>query len=69
MPNETVHANDLSKEEIASLQEAAKGALIGKGEGRLKDLGLVTKKGEEWVISEEGKATLRTLVDPDHPLH
>lgn len=69
MPSDTIHANDLSKEEIASLQEAAKGSLTGKGEGRLKEFGLVTKKGDEWVITEEGRATLRTLVDPDHPLH
>lgn len=69
MPSETIHADDLSEEEVASLQEAAKGSLSGTGEGRLKDLGLVTRKGEEWVITEEGRATLRTLVDPGHPLH
>ena len=69
MAAETIHANELSEEEIASLQAAAKGILIGQGEGRLKDFGLVTRKGDEWAITEEGFATLRTLVDPSHPLH
>lgn len=69
MATETIHASELSEEELASLQEAAKGSLAGKGEGRLKDLGLVTRKGEGWVITEEGFATLRTMIDPAHPLH
>ena len=69
MATETIHASELSEEEIASLQEAATGTLVGDGKGRLKDLGLITRKGDEWVITEEGFATLRTLVDPSHPLH
>ncbi len=68
MATDTIHADDLDDEQKAALQKAATGMLKPDEAGDLEEMGLVTIKGDECSLTEEGQATLRTLVDPDHPL-
>ena len=65
----TVHADDLTPDEVEILKDVAKGAFKGDDVGRLDDIGLITRSGDEWSLTDEGQATLRTVVDPAHPLN
>lgn len=65
----TTHVNDLTADEAEILKDVAKGSFKGDDVGRLDDIGLVQRTRDEWSLTDEGQATLRTIVDPEHPLH
>lgn len=68
MAAETIHANDLSETQLNALQKAATGMLKADDAKELEQMELVQITGDEVSLTEEGQATLRTLVDPAHPL-
>lgn len=69
MATTTTHVNELGEEHVAALQKAAKGLLKPEDAKALEEMEFVQIDGDEVSLTEEGQATLRTLVKVDHPLH